>query len=79
MSSSIAKYSAVKFNFTLDPDVADAIREISKGNRSRWVNAVLRSFLGKHKKNKMTEGFQQQVENFDDWENLGFDAWESKS
>jgi len=65
----------VKLNFTIEENIAKEIKKISKGNRSSWINMIIKDYLTKRKKEKMIEGFKQEVEGFDSWENLGFEAW----
>ena len=65
----------VKLNFTIEENIAKEIKKISKGKRSSWINMIIKDYLTKRKKEKIIEGFKQEVEDFDSWENLGFEAW----
>ncbi len=49
----------VKFNFTLDVDVASYVQDIAVGERSKTVNAILKAFIDKEK----TEGSKQPEKN----------------
>ena len=66
---------SVKLNFTLEPIVAEKILKIDRGQRSRWVNQVLKNFLSHHTKNEMIAGFKQKREDSEMWEDLGFETW----
>ena len=61
----------VKLNFTLEADVARYLQSIAKGQRSKWVNAILKEHMLK----EMAEGFKEPAEDFDAWEQLGFETW----
>ena len=65
----------VKINFTLDLDVAEAIHKLNKGERSKWVNQILKKHLQKDLEGEMAEGFEQPTEDFNSWEKLGFETW----
>ncbi len=75
MPPSTSHTPSIKFNFTLEPDVARSLKKIKKGKRSQWVNAVLKAFLKSNQKVQMIEGFKQNTEDFEAWENLGFETW----
>lgn len=61
----------VKFNFTLEADVARYLQNIARGQRSKMVNTILKEHILK----EMTEGFKEPVEDFDSWEQLSFETW----
>jgi 3,4-dihydroxy-2-butanone 4-phosphate synthase len=43
----------VKFNFTLDVDVASYVQGIAVGERSKTVNAILKAFIDKEKNGRI--------------------------
>ena len=65
----------VKFNFTLDEDVAEFIRRIDKGQRSNYVNGVVRKYINEKQSKEIIEGFKQETEDFEALEQLGFETW----